>query len=107
MQLQGTHLIAGTHTARDKDSFRAQDPRTGQSLPTKFFEATSQDVAAACSVAAEAFPTYAAVPSATRASFLEAIATEIEALGDTLIDRCSQETAPAGRPAYGGAWAVR
>ncbi len=98
MQLQGTHLIAGKHTARDKDSFRAQDPRTGQSLPTKFFEATPQDVAAACSAAAEAFPAYVAVSSATRASFLEAIATEIESLGDTLIDRCNQETAlPAGR----------
>ena len=98
MQLQGTHLIAGKHSARGKDSFRAQDPSTGQSLPTRFFEATPQDVAAACSAAAEAFPSYAAVSSETRATFLEAIATEIEALGDTLIDRCSQETAlPAGR----------
>ena len=98
MQLHGTHLISGKSVDTGQDTFRAQDPAAGRALPTDFHEATPADVEAACRAAEGAFTAYAAACSESRASFLEAIATEIEALGDALIDRCGQETAlPAGR----------
>jgi NADP-dependent aldehyde dehydrogenase len=98
MQLHGTHLIGGIFTAPGEKTFRAKDPRSGEDLPTDFSEATAEHVAAACTAAENAFSAYAAVSSGVRASFLEAIADEIMALGDELIERCSQETAlPGGR----------
>lgn len=98
MQLTGHHLIAGQFTATGTDSFQAVDPVSGSALPASFVEASPEEVASACLQAADAFEVYAAISPETRATFLESIADEIMALGDDLIERCSQETAlPPGR----------
>ncbi|MFK8161077.1 MAG: aldehyde dehydrogenase (NADP(+)) [Lewinella sp.] len=98
MTLTGTHLIAGRPTAAGTDQFSATNPMTGLALPTSFTEATTQEIAEACQLADAAFSAYAAISAEKRAAFLEAIADEIMALGDALLERCGQETAlPPGR----------
>jgi NADP-dependent aldehyde dehydrogenase len=56
------------------------------------------DVAAACAAAAAAFDTYRATDRETRAAFLERIADEIVAIGDSLIEAYIAESGlPRGR----------
>ena len=98
MTLTGTHLIAGRPSAAGADQFSASNPVTGLALPTSFTEATPEETALACQRADDAFSAYAAISAEKRAAFLDAIADEIMALGDALLERCGQETAlPVGR----------
>jgi NADP-dependent aldehyde dehydrogenase len=69
------------------------DPATGQPIEPPYFEAGTAEVDRALQSADEAFETYRHHSPADRAKFLRAIATEIEALGDELIERANQETA--------------
>jgi NADP-dependent aldehyde dehydrogenase len=56
------------------------------------FEAGAADVERACALAEAAFGAYRETTLSKRAEFLERIATEIEALGDALIERAMAET---------------
>ena len=55
-------------------------------------EATSEEVNAAVEKAESAFSAYKNIPYEQRAQFLEAIADEIMALGDPLLERASGES---------------
>ncbi len=60
--------------------------------------ATTEELNNVLDLARKAFPVYQQVSAAKRADFLDKIAEEIYALGDALIERCSQESAlPAAR----------
>ncbi|WP_349573581.1 aldehyde dehydrogenase family protein, partial [Azotobacter salinestris] len=60
--------------------------------------ATPAEVNAAAEAAAAAYPAYRALPAACRAVFLEAIAAELDALGDDFVALVGRETAlPAAR----------
>lgn len=84
--------------AGDGPAFEAFDAATGTPIEPVFHEATAVQVDAACKAALAAFPESRAASPETRARFLEAIASEIESLGDPLLDRCRSETAlPAAR----------
>ena len=97
-QLSGQNLIAGAFTAGADAVFRAVDPTRNQPIAPDFHPATTADVERAMSAAADAFQTFRTTSGATRATFLESIATEIEALGETLIERGQAETGlPAAR----------
>ncbi|GAA4458424.1 aldehyde dehydrogenase (NADP(+)) [Nibrella saemangeumensis] len=72
--------------------FHAVNPATGESLPGDFYEATEDQVNEACERAAEAFQVYRKQSGPEKAFFLERIATEIEALGDELLQRANAET---------------
>lgn len=74
------------------DTFQGINPATGEALPGFFSEATVDEVAQACEQAAVAFATYRQKSGAEKARFLEAIATEIEALGDELLTRAQAES---------------
>ncbi|MDX3899293.1 MAG: aldehyde dehydrogenase (NADP(+)) [Sphingobium sp.] len=63
------------------------EPR-GEPLPVS----TSADVEAACAKAAQAFDSYRATSREERASFLERIAEEILAIGDSLIEAYTAES---------------
>ena len=100
MNLNGTSLIAGTAGQTGGKTFQAFDPATGAKLEPLFHEASSAEVERAMTASAAAFGDYRARPAAERARFLEAIADEIEALGEALIERASAETGlPAARRA--------
>jgi len=75
-----------------RKTFNPVNPRTGQTMPAMFEEATVDDVKEACTKAAMAFPIYRSEPLEHRAVFLETIASEIEGLGNTLIQTCMEET---------------
>ncbi len=92
MNLHGLSLILGQTTRPGGKTFHAIDARTGRVLPEVFHEATPDEARAAGDAAAAAFTEYTALPAEARANFLERIAVEIEALGDTLLQRCHAET---------------
>jgi alpha-ketoglutaric semialdehyde dehydrogenase len=96
--LHGKSLIAGQLAAAGSTTFRARNPATGETLEPPFHEATAAEAARAVDAAAQAFAAYRRRPAEERARFLEAIAGEIEALGDTLVARTVDETGlPAAR----------
>ncbi|MDR6953479.1 NADP-dependent aldehyde dehydrogenase [Ancylobacter sp. 3268] len=91
-------LLIGSREVTEGPAFRAVDPARGAEIEPAFVEAGPADVAEAAALAAQAFPFYRATAPAARAAFLDGIATEIEALGDALIERAARETGlPAAR----------
>jgi alpha-ketoglutaric semialdehyde dehydrogenase len=71
------------------------NPATRTDLEPAFGQATQADVERACTLAAQAFDPYRALPLTQRAAFLELIAEEILAIGPELIERAQLE---AGLP---------
>ncbi len=92
MTLHGRSLLAGKPGAPGGATFQAINPATGAAIEPAFHEASSKEAANALQAATEAFAVYRAVPAETRAQLLDAIATEIEQLGDALLQRCHLET---------------
>ncbi|MHA6721708.1 aldehyde dehydrogenase (NADP(+)) [Sphingomonas sp. RS2018] len=89
--IDGAMLIGETERQAEA-RFTAVDPATGQTLDGDFSSAGADAVADACALAAEAAATYAATDLEARATFLEGIATAIEAIGDELIVRAMAES---------------
>lgn len=92
MQLTGELLIGGDSRFGTNGEIKGVNPATGETLEPAFGGATKADVDQAAALAHEAFASYRALPYETRATFLEAIAEHIEALGDDLIVRVMAET---------------
>jgi NADP-dependent aldehyde dehydrogenase len=92
MALTGELFIASKRVGHEGAGFRAVAAATGQEIEPSFSVATTEDVAAACAAAEAAFPIYSNLPREDRAKFLEAIAEEIEALGDALVERAMAES---------------
>ena len=92
-KISGYHLIGFSESAQGKQTFKASNPSTLETLETVFHEATTREVDEAVVKAVAAFPTYKKLSNEARAKFLEDIADEILALGDDLIVRCMDETA--------------
>ncbi len=94
MTLSGKQLINGSWTASTHQSgIEARNPVDNSTLPTQFVDATLEDVALAVDAASQAFTLYSALSDATRATFLDEIALELEGAADTIISRCMLETA--------------
>lgn len=92
MRLTGELLIGGESRMGTNGQIKGVDPATGETLEPAFGGATRADVEQAAALAAEAFAPYRSLPYETRATFLEAIAEHIEAIGDDLIVRVMAET---------------
>jgi alpha-ketoglutaric semialdehyde dehydrogenase len=92
MALTGELFIASKRVQRGESGFKAVAAATGAEIEPSFSVATSEDVETACAAAEAAFPVYANLPREERARFLEAIAEEIEALGDELVQRAMEES---------------
>ncbi|KMS90076.1 aldehyde dehydrogenase (NADP(+)) [Prauserella rugosa] len=88
----GRMIIAGERIAGTGATIRAVDPSTGDELEPAFAYGTHDDVDRACAAAWEAFGTYRALPTSTRAAFLERIADNIEAIGDEVVARAHAES---------------
>lgn len=93
MELQGKSLIGGVPSASARSSFQAVEPATGREIEPTYAEATESQVDEALRLAAEAFETYRRRSQEDRARLLREIATQIDALGEELIDRANRETA--------------
>ncbi|MEZ4811644.1 MAG: aldehyde dehydrogenase (NADP(+)) [Allomuricauda sp.] len=98
MHLQGKNYLGNDTSALGSSTFYGINPATGKNLETAFTEATSDEINKAIEKAKNAFKTYKNKSGEEKAAFLDAIADEIIALGDPLVQRACAETAlPEGR----------
>ena len=92
-ELCGCHWIEGRWQSAGGETFEAVNPATGEALAPSFAEATSGEVDAALWAAREAFLAARERDPRWPAELLDAIAAQIEALGDDLLERAELETA--------------
>src|SRR5947209_889748 len=92
MNLHGTSIVGTETVPAAQKTFTAFNPKAGQTIQPPFYEATEAQVDQALELAAAAADQLRNLGSDKIASFLLAIAAEIEALGDALVERASAET---------------
>lgn len=98
MKITGQNIIGYTSSATGTATFQGTNPATGELLPGAFHQATANEANEIAVKAAAAFKIYSQKSGEEKAIFLEAIAEEIMALGDDLINRAIAETGlPAAR----------
>lgn len=98
MSLSGLSFIGFSRGSGSETCGSAVNPATGEALAPATISATEQEVARALSLAEEAFAIYRSKSGGEKASFLRAIATNIEAEVDTIAERGPLETGlPEGR----------
>lgn len=98
LSLTGHNYIGGERRAAGTVEHKSLDASSGEALPYTFIQATPEEVDAAAQAAAAAYPTYRNLSAVRRAEFLEAVADEIDALGDDFVALVCRETAlPAAR----------
>jgi alpha-ketoglutaric semialdehyde dehydrogenase len=98
LSLTGHNYIGGERRAAGTVQHKSLDASSGEALPYTFIQATPEEVDAAAQAAAAAYPTYRNLSAVRRAEFLEAIADEIDALGNDFVALVTRETAlPAAR----------
>ncbi|WP_322616441.1 aldehyde dehydrogenase (NADP(+)) [Pseudomonas sp. BIC9C] len=92
MTLTGNMLIGQQAITGNREAIRGIDPATDLPLEPAYHGGSGEHVEQACALAWSALDSYRATSLDARAEFLETIASEIEALGDALIDRAVAET---------------
>ncbi|MGM0702391.1 MAG: aldehyde dehydrogenase (NADP(+)) [Pseudomonadota bacterium] len=92
MTPQGTSLIGQQAVTGGQAVIRAIDPSTGEALAPDYPGLDRNAVAQACELAEAAYASYRESSLEDRATFLETVASEIEALGDALVERAMAET---------------
>ncbi|MCU0126658.1 aldehyde dehydrogenase (NADP(+)) [Pseudomonas vlassakiae] len=96
--MSGSNFIGGARSAAGSVRLLSFDARTGEALPVVFTQATPDEVDAAACAAQQAFAEYNGLAPERRAQFLDAIAGQLDALGEAFIDTVCRETAlPAAR----------
>ncbi len=96
--IKGENYIGDTRSAKGNVTFKTFNPQLNIENNAIFTEATEEEIHEAAILAKEAFKTYKTFSGHKKAEFLRAIADEIEALGDTLLEVYSSESGlPAGR----------
>lgn len=92
------NIIAGNPSTGSGRTFKGFNPATLQELDGAFEIANLDNVEKAVQAAQEAFEIYKTASAADKANLLRAMAEEIEAIGDPLLERASQESGlPIGR----------
>jgi len=90
--MQTKNIIAGKPVPGSTITFQAQNPTTRSPLEGDFEVATIENVNDAVKAAIEAFSIYKNTSGKEKAELLRAIADEMEALGDVLIERAMAES---------------
>ena len=86
--------IIGYRNAPGKGKvFNAYNPNTGKPLMPEFHEASAEEIHEAVTLADTAFKTYRKTSASQRSLFLDAIAANIDNLGDDLLQTIHTETA--------------
>ena len=83
--ITGKNYIGNTQSAKGNTTYTTFNPQKNEENETVFTEATSEEIDLAVKAATEAFKTYRNTSGAEKAAFLNAIADEILALDDELI----------------------
>lgn len=98
LSLTGHNYIGGERRAAGTTLLESSDASSGEALPYAFTQATPEEVDAAAQAAAATYPLYRNLSAERRAEFLDAIADELDALGDDFVALVTRETAlPAAR----------
>ena len=99
MTLTGHSLIAGQPVVGAGKTAFGLNPATNTAIEPTYTLITEEQLTTATSAAAaEAYPSFSTFDPEAHAGFLEAIADNIEAIGEELIIRAGQETGlPAAR----------
>lgn len=92
MNIVGEMIIGSRAVRGSNGAVHAVDPASGDTMAPAFGGATVEDLEQACALASRAFDRYRATSLEARAAFLEAIADNILALGDELVERCVAES---------------
>ncbi len=92
MQLTGKNYIAGTISGNGNETFTSVNPRTKAEGDIQFYNATSDEINLAVEAAVDAFKEVRTYPASKLADFLDEVATQIEALGDELLETADMET---------------
>ena len=86
------NIIGFSISSEGDSSTQGFNPKTGEPLPGDFSNANYEEVNLAVEKATEAFETYRKISGKKKSLFLNAIADEIENLGELLIERCCAES---------------
>ena len=98
MELKGTSIIGFNRGSSGNKTLTGFNPSTGVALAPTFYAANGAEVDQAAKLAHQAFTSFSRTSGKTRAKFLRQIAANIEALGEVLVQRATQETGlPEGR----------
>jgi alpha-ketoglutaric semialdehyde dehydrogenase len=92
MELHGKQILGGSESAEGQQSFFGINPTNGETLEPGYFEATQAEIDVAYDLAHVAHQQLRGIDTSSRATFLRAIAEEIEKLGEPLLERASAET---------------
>jgi NADP-dependent aldehyde dehydrogenase len=92
MVLHGMNFIGMRLSSAGPKTFFGFDPRKGQQLGVPFHEATEEEIDRSLQLAAKAFAVLRESAPQVISGFLERIASEINQLGDPLIDQASSES---------------
>ncbi len=96
--ITGKNYIGNQLKASGSNTFKTINPKLNIQNEWESTEATSEEIAEATELAWQAFKAYRNVSDEKRAEFLNAIADEIEALGEELISvYCTESGLPEGR----------
>jgi alpha-ketoglutaric semialdehyde dehydrogenase len=90
--LKGTMLIGQSEVTGSSKAITAINPATNEQMEPAYNGGTPADVDKAAQLAWSAFDAYRETTPEARAAFLETIADEILALGDTLVQRAMAES---------------
>lgn len=90
--LQGKLLIGQQVVTAKGAAISAINPATGEALEPAYATGGQAEVDQACALAWAAFDAYRETSLENRAAFLETIASEIEAIGEPLVERAMAET---------------
>jgi len=92
MEIEGRNVIGFDYSSGTGLIFQGVNPTLNSLIPEQFYIASQEDVDSALIKAKEAFIDFSKTSLEERALFLEAIAHEIEVLGDVLINKINEET---------------
>jgi alpha-ketoglutaric semialdehyde dehydrogenase len=96
--LKGRCIIGFSLAASNGPTFRAFAPETGKPCEPEFISASDEDVERAVALAVNAAAEWRNVPNHTRAEFLRAVASGLEASAEVIIARAHLESGlPMGR----------
>lgn len=96
--ISGKNYIGSELTAKGTQTYNTFNPNANQDTEWQFFEANDDEINSAVKKATQAFKIFSKISGKERAGFLRAIADEIEALGDELIETYVLESGlPEGR----------
>ncbi len=83
--ITGKNYIGNVLTSTGKKTFKTFNPQTNQENDVTFTEASNLEIEVALELATEAFKTFKIISGTKKSKFLNEIATQILALGDSLI----------------------